>query len=197
MCRRAHVYVQGTARAACVPCTGVHGNAHASVFGLVGIVSSGYQKPSARQMEGKLQRLPDSVVHDVHRHVLCGALPLWPGEIELDLRRRIRCLPNEEEEYTTAAHWIEKLVVLGALLEQSPLTSESYEPPERTCIDTFAVSRALNWCDSVRSIQLDMGDWPARAFPDGKLCGQGPSFRPAGPVDRWFAKPPASWSTYS
>lgn len=97
-CAGAPTYMQGTARAACVPCTGVHGNAHASVFGLVGIVSSGYQKPSARQMEGKLQRLPDSVVHDVHRHVLCGALPLWPGEIELDLRRRIRCLPNEEEE---------------------------------------------------------------------------------------------------
>jgi len=35
-CAGAPTYMQGTARAACVPCTGVHGNAHASVLGLVG-----------------------------------------------------------------------------------------------------------------------------------------------------------------
>jgi hypothetical protein len=180
------------------------------------IVSGGRHKPSASEMQGKLQRLPTSCAYDVHRHVHNGALPIYPGELEVDIARRIRCVPadwkaleaeaaaaaekeeeeegeeeeGEEEEGLGCVHnYVKKLVVLGALLEQPII--DPYGRPELTCVDTFAVARSLNLCHDLRSVLLDLSDWQERIFPDGpKLTS--PAYRQGGPVDRWFNNPPPS-----
>ena len=61
------------------------------------LVPEGQHKPSAREMAGKLQRLPTSSNYDVHRHLHSGALPVWPAELHLNLRFRLRCWPKDAE----------------------------------------------------------------------------------------------------
>jgi hypothetical protein len=167
------------------------------------LCGTSYRKPSASDMVNKLARFSTSPRYTVVRHVLHNALPLYPDEL-----KEMLLVPEEErdagEDDTPAiCELIETLAVPAALakdankqprLSYGDTDDEDEWGEDEVCIDTHAVGIALNLCQSVKSISVDLSDFEGRAIGKGKRGKNGcsPAFRPGGPVDRWFLDAPES-----